>query len=212
MKPERIALISLILILITGQAFVAQTGNAPEKKRISIQNSSQLFLTGTTNVNTFKCDCEDRYYPQSLVVESDENHARFSQARLRMTTRKFNCKNAKMDRDMHKALKAESYPYITIELLETWFDPEHLKNGGHSQWFDVKAKVRLTITNVTKEQFIDAKYKVSGKNSFTLRGSKSLKMTEYGIDPPEALFGLIQVDDLITFNFNLDIAVEDLPQ
>ena len=37
-------------------------------------------------------------------------------------------------------------------------------------------------------------------------------MSDYGIDPPEALFGLIKVDDLITFHFELDIEVEDIPE
>lgn len=212
MSPRWFPLTFLSAIVLICLAATIPTMDQTEKKRYSILKSSKLFLTGTTNVNTFKCDCRDRFATQNLHVENRGSHARFSNTSLRMTTKKFDCKNGKMDRDMHKALMADAYPYIEMELVETWFNPKQLKNGDAEDWFDVKAKVKLTITCVTKEQTINAKYKALSKNKFILRGSKSLKMTDYGIDPPEALFGMIKVDDLITFNFNLDIAVEDLAQ
>ena len=113
---------------------------------------------------------------------------------------------------MYKALKADEFAFISIELLETWYNPEQLKKAGTNQWFAVKAKVKLTITGVTKEQFIEAEAKKTADNQFSLRGEKSLLMTDYGIDPPGALFGLIKVNDLITFHFNLDISLEDVSE
>ncbi len=181
-----------------------------KQQRYTILPSSKLLLKGTTNVNNFTCKCEDRFSAQVLEAEaSGGKQTRFRNARLRMTTRKFNCQNAKMERDLCKALKASEYPYIQVELLETQHDPEHFKNGAAGRWADVRAKVKLTITGVSKEQIIDARAKTNGPNSFSLQGEKSLNMSEYGIDPPEALFGLIKVDDLITFQFYLDIAVEE---
>ena len=183
-----------------------------EKKQFTILKTSELFLTGTTNVNTFKCDCEDYFPPQTFSAVKNGNTASFKNARIKMRTRKFNCKNPKMNRDMHKALKADKFPQIKIALVETRFNSEQLKNGNTDHWYDVRAKVHLTITDVRRTQIIQAKYQKQSKNRFTLRGAKSLKMTDYGIDPPEALFGLIKVDDEITFNFNLDVAVEDIVQ
>ena len=182
--------------------------NQADKKRYSITESSKLYLTGTTNVNSFTCDCQDRFVTQVLDVESSGDHASFQNTRLNMATRKFNCHNAKMDRDMQKALKAEAYPNIQIELLETWHNPDHAKNGNNN-WFDVRAKVKLTISGVTKVQFIQAQAKALAKNRFALQGEKALQMTSFGIDPPEAVFGLIKVNDWITFHFDLVIQVED---
>lgn len=200
-----------LLMCIAPAALFAQEDQASQM-RYTVLRSSKLFLKGTSNVNAFTCNCEDRFPAQTFQVENGGKHARFSNVRLRMRTRKFNCQNGKIDRDMHKALKADAYDFITIELLETWYNPEQLKNAGNNQWFAVKAKVKLTITDVTKEQFIEAEAKKTAENQFTLRGEKSLKMTEYGIDPPGALFGLIKVNDLITFHFNLDISLEDFSE
>ena len=210
MSIKWLRLLALIYIGIFTQATLLTGTGKDEKKRYTILKSSKLLLKGTTNVNTFSCLCEDRFPPQTLEVESAGKQTKFRNARLKMTTRKFNCQNTKMERDLYKALQAGEYPFISVELLETSYDPEHFKNGNADRWSEVQAKVKLTITNVSKEQIIDAKAKSAGSNKIALRGEKSLKMSEFGIEPPEALFGLIKVDDLITFHFDLDIAIEDI--
>lgn len=207
-----IRLLVLNILLVTAPATLFPQEDQVVQKRYTIQRSSKLFLKGTSNVNAFTCNCEDRFPAQTFKVENGGQHALFSNVRLRMRTRKFNCQNGKIDRDMYKALKADEFAFISIELLETWYNPEQLKKAGTNQWFAVKAKVKLTITGVTKEQFIEAEAKKTADNQFSLRGEKSLLMTDYGIDPPGALFGLIKVNDLITFHFNLDISLEDVSE
>jgi len=179
---------------------------SPEKIRFIIIKPSRLYLQGTTNVNTFKCDCEDQFAAQEIEVERNDAVSKFRNARLSMTTRKFNCKNAKMDRDMHKALKAEKFPKMSIDLMETRHNPDHLKR---TDWFDVDAKVQITITGVTKEKRIKAQARKIGQNQFSLKGAETIHMTEFGIDPPEAMFGLIKVDDPITFHFDLTVQLEN---
>lgn len=202
--------LALAVLVLVGQSATVflPDGGTPEKKRFSVVQPSKLYLTGTTNVNTFKCDCEDSFVALPLEVENTDAVAKFRNTRLSMTTRKFNCRNAKMDRDMHKALQAETYPKIRIDLLETRHNPEQVKSAG-TGWFAVDARVQLTITGVTKEKRIQAQARKLSATRFALKGEQSLKMTEFGIDPPVALFGLIKVDDLITFHFDLTIQVED---
>jgi hypothetical protein len=195
----------LISIGLAGQGAVLL--KTSEKKRYAIVKPSRLYLQGTTNVNTFTCDCEDQFSTQEVDVESNGGIARFRSTRLSMTTRKFNCKNAKMDRDMHKALKADQFPKISMELVETRQNPDHLKG---SAWFDVDAKVKITITGVTKEKHIKAQARKVSQNQFALKGSETVQMTEFGIDPPEAMFGLIKVNDPITFHFDLTIQLENI--
>lgn len=207
-KPALLYLLLIVVVVIapgvSGQS-PAPGGNT-EKLRYSIVKSSELYLQGTTNVNTFKCDCEDRFSAQETEVEHKGAVVKFRNTRLSMTTRKFNCKNAKMDRDMHKALKAEQFPKMTIDLLETRQNPDHLKGSG---WFDVDAKVLITITGVPKQKQIKAQARKLSPNQYALKGSETVLMTEFGIEPPEAMFGLIKVHDPITFHFNLTIQLEN---
>jgi len=209
MKKSPFFLLLIIIGILGTSATPFAPFSPPEKKRYSIVKPSRLFLKGTTNVNKFTCDCEDQFVFQELEVEVGDAASRFQNARLGMTTRKFNCKNGKMDRDLQKALKAEEHPKILIELLEARHKPEHLKNP-EAGWFDVEAKVNLTITNVTKVKRIKAQARRISENQFALKGSESVQMTEFGIDPPTAMFGLIKVDDLITFHFDLTVQVDPI--
>lgn len=180
------------------------------KKRFFIEESSRLYIKGTTNVNSFTCDCQDRW--QAQVVELDDNgiKAAFRNTDLQITTRKLDCHNGKIDQDLQKALKAQVFPFIKIELLETTYDPKAVK-GKMTDWSVVKAKVRITIAGVSKIQTLEGKAKKPAPNRISLTGEKSLKMSEFGIAPPEAMFGLIKVNDGISIHFDLNVRVEDHP-
>ncbi|MFN0013795.1 MAG: YceI family protein, partial [Saprospiraceae bacterium] len=169
---------------------------------------SRLFLKGTTNVNKFACECEDQFVLQELeITKGNDARIQFQNARLSMTTRKFNCRNEKIDRDMQKALKAEEYPKIVIDLLETCSKNEQ-SNSQESGWFDIEAKVNVTITGVTKEKQIMAIARKLDNGQFALKGSETLHMSEFGIVPPTAMFGLIKVNDQITLHFDLTIQLD----
>ncbi len=200
------------LFLIAGIFLTGSTTDdkGPVKKRFHIQNGSKLYLKGTSNVNKFTCDCEDQYTQQVLEVERNGGYARFHNVQLHLKSKNFDCHNRKIDNDIQKALQADQYPHIKIALVDT---RQHAKclEGDCKDWFDVQAKVRITITNVTKEQSIAARARMLGPNRFELRGEHALQMSAYGIDPPEAMFGMIKVNDWITFHFNLIVQVDEAP-
>ncbi len=211
---RRYRLIRTLLLLSTSLLFASAYFHTPladpVKKRYHINPESKLYLKGTTNVNTFTCDCTDRFQPQYLEVESQGTYAHFRRAGLHISTRDFNCHNRKIEADMEKALKADTYPHIGIELVESWQNGQCL-NADCRDWFSVKAKVKITITDVDKQHQILGKARRIGANRFQLVGEKALQMSEFGIDPPHAMFGMIKVNDWITFHFDLIVEVNDEP-
>ncbi len=179
------------------------------KKHFTIAENSRLSLKGVSNVNTFSCDCEERYNPQIFELEQQERGARFHQTSLKISTRRFNCHNDKIDHDMRQALKADKFPYIQIDLLETRQDVGSLR-AGNRDWFDLQAKVRITICGVQHIKIIPAKGMALSETSFRLQGVQPIVMSEFGIAPPTALFGLIQVQDQIDFHFDLFLSISEL--
>ena len=182
----------------------------PSKKRYFIEENSQLYLKGTTNVNNFTCDCQDRFSPQTVEVENNDTYARFQGSNMSLAIRKFDCHNARIDRDMQQALKANEHPYIKMDLLETWQDSKTLQNQVGA-WCAVKAKIRITIAGVSKVQYVEGKACKTGADRMRLSGQKTLQMTEFGITPPEAMFGMIKVNDVIDFYFDLYLRIENQP-
>lgn len=180
-----------------------------EKKRYYIENGSVLYLQGTSNVNAFTCNCEDQYTRQELEIERKGGYVKFRNVDVYLKTRNFDCHNRKIDCDMQKALKADQYPHIKISLVDTWQNPKCLE-GECKDWFDVQANVNITITGTTRLQSIPAKAKMLGPNRFQLRGEKALQMSAFGITPPEAMFGMIKVNDWISFHFDLTVVVDEV--
>lgn len=201
-------LLLLSSVLLLTNAYISFPLADPVKKRYQIRPESKLFLKGTTNVNSFTCDCTDHYPPQFLEVESQGTYARFQKAGIRISTRDFNCHNRKIEADLEKALHADQYPHIGVDLMESWQNTQGT-SGDSKDWFSVKAKVKITITNVSKQHQILGKARKIGNNRFQLIGEKDIQMSEFGIEPPTAMFGMIKVNDWITFHFDLIVEVED---
>lgn len=206
-KPlAAIFICSVCVLLLTGSTPGNPSG---EKKRYYIEAGSRMYLSGTSNVNAFTCNCEDQFNGQVLEVERNGAYARFQNVELLLKTKKFDCQNRKIDADMQKALKADQYQHIKISLVDTWQNPKCL-DGQCKDWFDVQANVRITITNVSKIQTIPAKARMLGPNRFQLRGENALQMSAFGIAPPEAMFGMIKVNDWISFHFDLIVVIDEV--
>lgn len=183
--------------------------DAYTKIRYQLDDDSRLYLKGTSNVNTFICDCQDRFDTQVIETEHKAGITKYRYAELRMRTQTFNCHNRKIDSDMHKALKADRFPLIKVALLETR-QPPHCLEGNCPDWFDVQAKVAITITDATRTETLPARARIIGPNRFQIRGNKMLAMTDFGIAPPQAMLGLIQVNNAIAIYFDLTIQVDDV--
>jgi polyisoprenoid-binding protein YceI len=102
-----------------------------------------------------------------------------------------------MNNKTYKALKSDQFPAITFLLT----DPLALLAPGVSS-HSVAAKGKLTIAGVTKPVTIPIKISEDANKKITIVGSQEVKMTDYGVDPPTALFGVLKTGDAITISFN----------
>ncbi len=99
---------------------------------------------------------------------------------------------SKMTKLAQKALNIKEYSKITFKSSSpVGIDGEEIKLSGF-----------LTVSGVTKEIELSLR-PVTDDNGIKLEGSYSLKMTDYGVDPPKALLGAIKTDNEVTINFSL---------
>jgi len=101
-----------------------------------------------------------------------------------------------MDNKAYKALKADKFPEITFSLTEPLANIPYGVNA-----FPAAAKGRLTIAGVTRSIIMPVKIAVSEDKKIIVDGIQQVKMTDYGIDPPTALLGMLKTGDTITINF-----------
>lgn len=175
-----------------------------------INEESELYITGNSNVAKFKCDCTETL-PESkaqLLVEDDDRKVKFSQTLLKLTTKLLDCHNVGMSHDLHKGLKAKEYPYIKIELNEASLAKSTFTHVSE-QWKSLEANTTITIAGVSKAVKLDVQAKRTGIDSFRFKSVKKLLMTDFGIDPPRPMLGLIKVEDEITIHFDMSVTIID---
>jgi hypothetical protein len=105
-----------------------------------------------------------------------------------------------MERDMTQTLKAAQFPSIDFRLdgiragIEHDID-QHLYRtsiGGH-----------LALAGVTRELTVPVSAERLSRTSFRIRAELPVRMTDFAITPPTALFGMIKAKDALVARFDL---------
>lgn len=123
---------------------------------------------------------------------------------LWIPVRSFRCDNQKMTRDMHQALKGNQYKIIL-------FRYHRLKNVEILQLpsGDTPFKINLTLTGglalagQAKTVTLEVHVTQQTPETFKLTGTFDIRMSEFDIEPPTALMGLIQAHDNVTVQFSI---------
>ncbi|MBU3741708.1 MAG: YceI family protein [Candidatus Kapabacteria bacterium] len=173
---------------------------------IHIEEGSRLFIEGTSNINSFECLCNDRFNPRNVRVRVDDEQRTiaFTGTTLALKTAQLDCDNSKINKDLCTALKAEEFPTINIALHQATIVGRPV---NETDWTDIQASASLTITDQTRKVTLSVKGRKLSDGRYRFVSVKELKMSDFGIEPPTALFGLIKVRDRIKINFDLIVKV-----
>ncbi len=103
-----------------------------------------------------------------------------------------------MDRGMYGALKANEYPEIVYELASV-SDFSASDDGT----FTLNSTGNLTITATTNEILIPVEGANQEDGSIHFKGTHSILMTDYGVQPPSMMFGAYRTGDELVITFEL---------
>jgi polyisoprenoid-binding protein YceI len=94
-----------------------------------------------------------------------------------------------LDKNMHKALKAEKFPEITFRVAR--LDPPSVGEGAY------KVTGLLTIAGVAREITLDLTAQ-QHEGGLAVKGGLDLLMPDFGIAPPKAMLGMLKTDPKVT--------------
>ncbi|MCB9291188.1 MAG: YceI family protein [Lewinellaceae bacterium] len=100
-----------------------------------------------------------------------------------------------MDNKTYDALKADKYPDITFRLDRATVNGQKIQAYG-----------KLCIAGKYQTVSLDATSKTDKAGNITFSGSKTIKMTDFGMEPPTALMGTIKTGDEVTIQYELALS------
>jgi hypothetical protein len=188
----------------------ALSSNNQYKIVYKIDAKSRLFLTGKTSINNYECVCKDDF-PSAIISikENESGSVNFNNAVLLVKTSLLSCKNKLMNRDMHKALKAQEHPFITIVLHDA-AAINKLSTLSPNTWYKFNTNITLTIAGVSRKVPMHVEVNKHSNHLFQLKASKELLMSDYHVKP-RTPFNMIKIEDKVTINFDMTVVVNVLP-
>lgn len=154
---------------------------------------STLIVYGTSSLHDWHITTESQ---NGKIVFKDINTSDIEKLDLSVKAESLKSGKNSMDKNTYKALKTDDYENITFQLIKV--DNVTKKTDNK---FTIKTTGDLTITGVKKQISLNFDIDTSSAKSIIITGEKTIKMTDFNIDPPKALFGTITTGDEITIKF-----------
>lgn len=194
---KSILLVCLFLITV-GEVFSFQSTFVP-------LNESRLWIRGSSNVNQFECQA-DNYSGEATVPEAEESPSIINASsellllKIDIEVDSFECGKQKMNKDLQKALQAEKFPEITFLYQDATLisEPKDMNDGFRLRVFGL-----LTVAGTTKEIDFSTEAYYINQQRVRAVGETTINMTDFGVEPPTALMGLIRANEELTVNFDL---------
>jgi polyisoprenoid-binding protein YceI len=157
----------------------------------------KLVIEGTSNIHDW--DLKSEKGTCSAVFEVNNAGAPTGLSTLTFTVPAESLKSdhKAMDKNTYKALGTDKYASISFTTGSAVIKPA----GGNN--YLLTAKGKLTISGVTKDVQLTATGVMNPDKSITYSGAYQLKMTDFNVAPPTAVFGTIKTGNQITVKFDL---------
>lgn len=193
------------LAFVLGLAWPAQG-----QVRVALQDGSRIWIEGSSNVNAFTCrarEIQGQGRVPDMTGTSDTDATTRAEIALTVPVRTFDCGKRQMNEDLYQALQVRSHPTIHYELDEA---EVVARPQGTDATYRLEARGYLTIAGTTRPVTLDLTARRLAEGRFRAQGSLPLLMTDFGVEPPTALLGLVRAHDRIVVRFDL-VAEADAP-
>ena len=200
MITKRVATVAL-LTLIAGVARAQDT-------RVPVNPESKLWIDGTSNLHGWTC----RATTLDAAIDLDAALASqiatappkaLKRVQVKVPVKSLKCGHGGMDDNVYKALKADQSPEISYILATFEAVPADVKDT-----FTLHTVGTLLIAGVEKKIEMDVVANRLADGSVTAKGLVPIKMTDYGIKPPTAIFGRLKTGDEVKVNFELTVGAK----
>jgi len=163
---------------------------------------SRLWIEGTSTVRDFTC--EAGVVAATLRAGSGDDplsleglNRAVGEARVQIPGGQLDCDNDTMNDHMWEALEVEEHPDVRFG----FDDYRVVEQSGDSATLELPGQ--LTMAGVTRPHTVTASATPREDGSLRVAGSTAFPMTEWEVEPPSLMFGLMKVGDEVEVHFDL---------
>ena len=164
-------------------------------RTIFISPYSELEIVGSTNVSNFKClfNVKNLEKPLQIGYREGNEIIHFEKSTLILENSFFDCGGKGINKDFHELLRTQEHPQIllTLKAIEK-------KSIGESK---VKALVQIQIADISRNYEVDVH--AHEKENLHIAGKLKLNITDFNLEAPKKMLGMIVVSEEIEIVFNL---------
>jgi polyisoprenoid-binding protein YceI len=209
----RLYVIILKILLIAGSSAIAalyfplcaQNASSPSTLTLAgdevvYQPAPESFIRieGSSNVNEFTCMSDS--VKGHARVSSNNDGTEETHVEVAVPVKGLDCGKRQMNRDMYRTLKADDHPDIQFRLIQAYVVGVAPGDGNS---YLIRVEGELTVAGSKKFVVFDAMGEMKADNKYSIRGKKDILMTDFGLEPPSALLGLVKARDELVVHFEL---------
>ncbi|MHA7944653.1 YceI family protein [Formosa sp. 3Alg 14/1] len=157
-------------------------------------DNSKLSVFGTSSLHDWEVVAEKQ--SGSITVEKASETASINALNFKVIAESLKSGKSGMDKNAYKALNTKKFESIDFKLTKV----NSITPKGNGV-YTVKSTGDLTIAGTTNAIQLNFTLTLTDSNA-KLAGSHTLKMTQFKIDPPTAMFGTITTGDELKIEFN----------
>jgi hypothetical protein len=201
-RSGRVGLLLLVLApAALGTEYTVRYEPAPADSQVRINGTSNLHdweIAGTVIQGYVDVNETCRLNPRVQELPGLGPAMASVRTRAVIPVRSLKSGHSGMDHNTYAALKADQYPRIVYNLEQVSLQTPP-RAGHQTATFDTVG--RLTVAGVTRTVPMPVTVEAVTDEQVGVSGELTIKMTDFGVRPPTALFGMIRSGDQITIRF-----------
>ncbi len=166
----------------------------------AIEGKNTMTIKGTSNMHDWESSVE-KVDGDVAIAFSEDGWMNIQRLTVWIDVKSLKgSKGSKMDKLTRKALKADAYPRITYS-MEKINSIEKTDDG-----FMINAMGNLTIAGTPKIIDLEIKGKLLPNGAILFESTKALKMTDFNVEPPTALLGVLKTRNEVLISFSITVS------
>ena len=178
--------------------------------RVAVAPTSKLWIDGTSNLHGWSCKAEklEANIDFDAAVAAEVSVAppkALKKVEVKVPVKSLKCGHGAMDDNLYKALNADATPDVSY-IMATF----EAVAGDTKDTFTLKTVGTLSIAGKENKLAMDVTATRMPDGTLKAVGMVPIKMTDYGIKPPTAIFGRLKTGDEVKVNFELTVGAKAL--